>query len=340
MQLYLFILRRLILLIPVFLGISVITFVISHVVPGDPARLAAGLEAREEQVERVRRELGLDQPLWVQYAAYLGGLMRGDLGRSIYNQKPVAENLRTFFPATFELASAALLVALALGIPLGVVSAVHRNRAIDQFSRVVALLGIAFPVFWVGIVLLLVFYFRLGWFPGGGRAEAIILLQQPHAPITGLLTVDALLAGNWPVWRDALWHLVLPAFCLSLSPLARVTRMTRTTMAEVLAEAYVTTARAKGLWERRVVYKHALRNALIPTVTLVGIASGYLLGGSVLVETIFSWPGLGRYAFDAITLLDFQAIMGITLFAAVVFVLVNLLVDILYIALDPRIRYQ
>ncbi|MGQ0569672.1 MAG: ABC transporter permease [Armatimonadota bacterium] len=339
MKLSLYILRRLVLLIPVFLGISVITFTLSRVVPGDPARLAAGLEAREEQVERIRSEFGLDQPLSVQYARYARRLLRGDLGQSIFNQQPVRDNLRRFFPATFELAAAALVLALLLGIPLGVVSAVHKDRSVDQFSRVVALLGIAFPVFWVGIVLLLVFYFRLGWFPGGGRVDAPIFLQQPVPSLTGLLTIDALITGNWSVWRNALWHLALPAFCMSLSPLARVTRMTRTTMAEVLHEMYVTTARAKGLHERRVVYKHALRNALIPTVTLVGIASGYLLGGSVLVETIFSWPGLGRYAFDSITLLDFQAIMGITLLATVVFVITNLIVDVLYVLLDPRIRY-
>jgi peptide/nickel transport system permease protein len=323
----------------VFVGISVIAFTLSRIEPGDPARLVAGLEAREDQVERVRTELGLDRPLAAQYLAYARGLLRGDLGRSIFNQRPVSANIRAFLPATFELAAAALLLALALGIPLGVISAVHKDRAVDQFSRVVALLGIAFPVFWIGIVLLLLFYFRLGWFPGGGRVDSHLLLARPVPPITGLLTLDALLRGNWPVWRDALWHVALPAFCLALSPLARITRMTRTTMAEVLHEAYVQTARAKGLQERHVVYKHALRNALIPTVTLVGIASGYLLGGSVLVETIFSWPGLGRYAFDAITLLDFQSIMGITLLAAGVFVTVNLIVDILYVALDPRIRY-
>jgi peptide/nickel transport system permease protein len=308
-------------------------------VPGDPARLAAGLEAREEQVQRLRAELGLDRPMYLQYLSYAGGLLRGDLGRSIFNGQPVGENLRRFFPATFELAVAALALALALGIPLGVLSAVHRNRAIDQVGRVVALLGIAFPVFWIGIVLLLVFYFHLGWFPGGGRVATSLVMGAQVRPITGLLLLDAAMAGQWTVWRNAAWHLVLPASCLALSPLARITRMTRTTMAEVLSEAYVTTARAKGLRERIVVYRHALRNALIPTVTLVGIATGYLLGGSVLVETIFSWPGLGRYAFDAVTLLDFQAIMGITLLAALIFVLATLIVDLLYVLLDPRIRY-
>jgi peptide/nickel transport system permease protein len=328
------------LLVPVFVGVSIITFTLSRVIPGDPARLAAGLEAREDQVERLRRELGLDRPLAAQYVAYLRDLTRGNLGRSIFNQMPVRDNLRTFFPATVELTVASLILALLVGIPLGVVSSVHRNQLIDQLTRIGALLGIAFPVFWVGIVLLLVFYFHLGWFPSGGRASATLLLQLPVASRTGLLTIDALMAGNWAVLKDALWHLVLPAVSLALSPLARVMRMTRSTMTEVLTEAYVTTARAKGLPERRVLYGHALRNALIPTVTLIGIATGYLLGGSVLVETIFSWPGLGKYAFDAITLLDFPAVMGITLLATVVFVLVNLVVDVAYIYLDPRIRYR
>ncbi len=322
-----------------FFGISAITFTLSRVVPGDPARLAAGLEAREDQVQRLRRELGLDQPLPVQYLRYVRGLLAGDLGRSIFNQQPVRDNLARFFPATFELAAASLVLALALGIPLGVISAVHKDRSIDLLNRVAALLGIAFPVFWIGIILLLIFYFKLGWFPGGGRVDPSLLLAHPVPPVTGLLTLDALITRNWAVMGNALWHLVLPAVCLSLSPLARVMRMTRATMAEVLTEAFVNTARAKGLSERRVVYKHALKNAMIPTITLIGIATGYLLGGSVLVETIFSWPGLGRYAFEAITLLDFQAIMGITLLATVIFVTVNLAVDVLYVSLDPRITY-
>lgn len=334
-----YLLRRILLLIPVMFGVSIITFALSHVVPGDPARLALGVEANEKQVKRLRAELGLDQPLPVQYVTYIRDLSRGDLGQSILNQKPVRENLSTFFPATMELALTSLALALLLGVPLGVLSAVHKDGPFDHLSRIGALLGIAFPVFWVGIVLLLIFYFKLGWFPSSGRVEPQLLLQFPVRRITGLLTIDALLTGNWPVLRNALWHLALPAFSLSLSTLARVVRMTRTTMVEVLSENYVTTARAKGLTERRVVYWHALKNAMIPTVTIVGIAFGYLLGGSVLVETIFGWPGLGKYAFDSITYLDFPAIMGITLLATFVFLTVNLLVDVFYVYLDPRIRY-
>jgi peptide/nickel transport system permease protein len=332
--------RRLLYLIPVLFGVSLITFTLSRVVPGDPARLASGLEASEAQVQRLREELGLDRPLHEQYLHYVGRLLVGDFGVSIFNKQPVRSNLAVFFPATLELSLAALLMSLVVGIPLGVLSAVHKDGWIDQLGRVAALLGIAFPVFWVGIVLLLVFYFRLGWFPSSGRVNPQVFLQQPVAPITGLLTVDALLGANWPVLRNALWHLALPAFSLALSTLARVTRMTRATMIEVLSEAYITTARAKGLPPRRLLYAHALRNAMIPTVTIIGISFGYLLGGSVLVETVFSWPGLGKYAFDAITYLDFPAIMGITLLSTLVFLLVNLLVDVLYVRLDPRIRYE
>jgi peptide/nickel transport system permease protein len=322
------------------LGVSIITFILSHVAPGDPARLASGIEAQEEQVQRLRAELGLDQPLPVQYLGYLRRLLTGDLGASILNKVPVRDNLAEFFPATLELALAALVVALVCGIPLGVLAAVHQDGWIDHLSRLGALAGIAFPVFWVAIVLVLLFYFRLGWFPSSGRVDPQLILQYPVHSRTGLLTVDALLSGNWFVLRDALWHLALPAFSLALSTLARVMRMTRTTMIEVLNEAYMTTAQAKGLTKRRVLYVHALRNALIPTTTIVGLAFGYLLSGSVLVETVFGWPGLGKYAFDSITYLDFPAIMGITLLSTLVFLAVNLLVDILYVRLDPRIRYE
>jgi peptide/nickel transport system permease protein len=339
MSLQAYIIRRIVLLIPVLFGVSLITFTLSHVMPGDPARLASGIEADEAQVQRLRVELGLDQPLPLQYVTYVRHLLQGDLGKSILNNLPVRENLARFFPATLELALASLVIALALGIPLGVLAAVRKDGLFDHLSRLGALLGIAFPVFWVGIVLLLIFYFKLGWFPSSGRVDPEILLQYPVRTGTGLLTIDALLSGAWPVLASTLWHLVLPAFSLSLSTLARVARMTRTTMIEALSEAYVMTARAKGLPERRVVYGHALRNAMIPTVTIIGIAFGYLLGGSVLVETIFGWPGLGGYAFDAILYLDFPSIMGITLLATVVFLTANLLVDLVYVYLDPRIHY-
>lgn len=332
--------RRLFLLVPVLVAITLLTFFLSHVVPGDPARLIAGLNASEEQVARLREELGLDASLPEQYGVYMRGLLSGDLGIALVNGQPVTENLSTYFPATVELALAALVLSLALGIPLGVLSAVHKGGVIDHVSRLIALVGVALPVFWLGIVLVLVFYFQLGWFPSGERVGAEIAIEHPLKPLTRLVTVDALLTGNWTVLVSALWHLALPAFTLSLATLARVVRTTRTSMVEVLSQPYIMTARGKGVPERRVIYVHALRNALIPVVTIVGIAFGYLLGGAVLVEQIFNWPGLGKYAVDSITFLDYNSILGVTLLATVSFIAVNLLVDVAYARLDPRIRLQ
>ena len=340
MSLQIYILRRAAFLIPVCVGVSIITFVLSHVIPGDPARLASGLEAHEEQVQALRMELGLDQSIPVQYGMYVSRLVQGDLGVSIINHRPIWDNLKIFFPATLELSLASLFLSLLVGIPLGVLSALYKDAMWDHLSRVGALLGIAFPVFWVGIVLLLVFYYKLDWFPSGGRVDTHLVLREPVPTMTGLLTMDALLARNWLVLGSALWHLTLPAISLSLSTLARIARMTRTAMVEVLNEPYITTARSMGLRERRVLYAHALRNAMIPTTTIVGISFGYLLGGSVLVETIFAWPGLGKYAFESIIYMDFPAIMGVTLLATLVFLSTNLIVDICYMVLDPRIRYE
>jgi peptide/nickel transport system permease protein len=335
-----YIARRVLLLIPVLFAITLITFTLSHVIPGDPARLVSGLDATEEQVQRLREELGLDRPLPVQYGIYVRGLLEGDLGRSLVNGAPVRDNLGDFFPATLELALAALVLALIVGVPLGVVSAVHKDGPVDHLSRLLALAGVAMPVFWIGIILLLVFFFHLGWFPSGGRVDALVAIEHPLPDITGLLTIDSLLTGNWSLLKDAVWHLALPAFTLSLATLARVVRITRTSMLEALNQPYIATARAKGLPERRVIYVHALKNALIPVVTILGIATGFLLGGSVLVEKIFAWPGMGKYAFDSITFLDYNSILGVTLLATVVFIGVNLAVDVVYAYLDPRIRLR
>lgn len=332
--------RRILLLVPVVLVVTFITFFLSHVVPGDPARLVAGINAPQEQVERLRAELGLDQPVFEQYRTYMGDLLSGDLGVALSNGEPVADNLDRAFPATLELALAALAIATLLGVPLGVVAAARRGRAADHVSRLIAVLGVSLPVFVVGIVLVLVFYYELGLFPSGGRVSSDVVAEHPLQQVTGLVTVDALLAGNFPVFFDALWHLVLPAFALALATLARVVRTTRTSMVEVLREPYVATARAKGVPEWRVIWWHALRNALIPVVTILGIAFGYLLGGALLVEEIFAWPGIGSYALDAIRRLDYNSIQGVTLIATMAFVLANLAVDLLYARLDPRIRLR
>ncbi|WP_320671767.1 ABC transporter permease [Patulibacter defluvii] len=333
-----FTLRRVLLLIPVLLVVTLVTFFLSHVVPGDPARLVAGLNAPQSQVDRMRHELGLDRPIVEQYGSYMSDLAQGDLGEALSNGETVAANLEEAFPATLELALAALAISILVGVPLGVIAAARRGRFVDHVSRLIAILGVALPVFVIGIVLLLLLYYELGIFPSGNRVSTEVVAAHPLRQVTGLITVDALLAGNFRVFVDALWHLALPAFALSLATVARVVRTTRTSMVEVLREPYVATARAKGVPERRVIWRHALRNALIPVATIVGISFGYLLGGALLVEQIFDWPGLGSYALTSIRQLDYNSIQGITLIATLAFVLVNLAVDLLYARLDPRIR--
>jgi peptide/nickel transport system permease protein len=321
----------------VLVGVSVLTFFIAHVVPGDPVLVALGEHAREDQVLAYRRAYGLDRPVPVQYAAYVRRLLTGDLGISIRTRRPVAEDLREFLPATIELGTSAWLIALVLGIPAGILSAVFKDRTFDHVSRIGALIGASLPVFWLGLLLLATFYYRLRWFPGPGRLDIAL---SPPTFRTGLLLVDAVLARDPQALRDAASHLVLPALTLGLFSTAVIARMTRSAMLEVLYQDYVRTARAKGLPERRVVALHALKNAMIPTLTIIGISFGSLLSGAVLTETIFAWPGLGRYATTSAISLDFPAVMGVTLVVAVVYTLMNLLVDVIYARLDPRVRYE
>ncbi|MBK8021251.1 MAG: ABC transporter permease [Chloroflexi bacterium] len=337
MSLSRFILRRLFLLIFMLLGVTVLTFFLARVVPGDPAQMMAGMRASQEQVENMRARLGLDRPLPEQFANYLGDLMRGDLGTSIMNKREVTDNLRQFFPATVELALAAFAIAALIGLPLGVLAALYKDRWVDQLSRAVALAGIAFPSFWLGIVLILIFFFHFGWLPAGRRADVSSMLS--YTPITNLLLVDSLLTGNGKLFGDALSHLVLPAITLALGPLARFMRFTRAVLLEELHKPYVLTAHGKGLRASVVLRRHTLRNALIPTVTVMGLSIGYMFSGSVLVETIFNWPGLGQYAYDAVFNLDYPSIVGVTLLTTVVFMLINLIIDITYAYLDPRIRF-
>ncbi len=319
------------------LAVTIVTFFLSRVVPGDPAQMMAGLRSSREQVENMRVRLGLDRPLVEQFFIYMGDLLRGDLGKSIMNSRPVLDNLKQFFPATIELTLFAFLVAALVGVPLGVLAAVNKDRWIDQATRIGALAGIAFPSFWLGIVLILVFFFYLGWLPGGRRAEVSVVLG--HKPVTNLLLVDSVLAGNWTLFQDALRHLLLPAITLAFGPLARFMRFTRAIMLEEMRKSYILTAHSKGLRNSVVIRRHALRNALIPIVTVMGLAIGYMLSGSVLVETIFNWPGLGQYAFDAVYNLDYPSIVGVTLLTTVVFLLTNLAIDVAYAYLDPRIRF-
>src|SRR5574341_192 len=321
----------------VLLGVSVLTFFIAHVVPADPVVVALGEHAREDQIQAYRRAYGLDRPIGVQYVIYIRRLATGDLGISIRTRRPVADDLREFLQATVELGGTAWVIALLLGIPAGILSAVYKDRIFDHLSRIGALIGASMPVFWLGLLLLGTFYYRLRWLPGPGRLD-VSAIGPPSR--TGLLLVDAALAADWPGLSNALRHLVLPALTLGLFSTAVIARMTRSAMLEVLYQDYIRTARAKGLARARVVLRHALRNAMIPTLTVVGISFGNLLSGAVLTETIFAWPGLGRYATTSAISLDFPAVMGVTLVVAVLYTVVNLLVDILYARLDPRVRYE
>ncbi|HXF64662.1 MAG TPA: ABC transporter permease, partial [Caldilineaceae bacterium] len=284
-----------------------------------------------------REQLGLDLPVWQQYFNYVGRLLRGDLGASIRTRRPVADDLRDFLPATIELSLAALLVSLFLGIPLGMLAALRRNSWLDGAARLLALVGGSLPIFYLGLLLLGLFYRQLRWLPGPGRLDSTL---QPPTTITGLYTVDSLLTGNWPVLQNSLYHLILPALTLGYFSTAVLLRMTRSAMLEVLNQDYVRTARAKGLRERVVIWRHVLKNALPPVLTVTGITFGSLLSGAVLTETIFNWPGLGRYATTSVTSLDFPAVMGVTLVAAIIYPVVNTLVDIGYHLVDPRVRME
>jgi peptide/nickel transport system permease protein len=331
-----YIARRLIWTLFVIVGITLFTFTISHLIPADPARLAAGIDATEDQVAIMREMMGLNRPIPEQYGRYLVGLARGDLGISIRNRRSVAQDIRTFFPATLELTALTMLVYVLLGVPLGVLAALRRGRPTDFLLRFGAVAGDGMPSFWLALVLQLLFFRELGWLPSGGRLDPIMDIP-PH--VTGLLTLDSLISGQWPAFWDVLHHMVLPTIALVLGRLAVAVRITRRSFLTVLGQDYIRTARAKGLEFRSVVWRHAMKNALIPIVTILSLQVGWLLSGTVLIEIIFSWPGLGRYALESIAFLDFPAIMGVTLVVSLVFVLINLVVDVLYTFLDPRIQY-
>ncbi len=327
--------RRFLELVPVFFGVLLVVFVIAHLTPGDPVQIALGEHATPEAMERLRKELRLDEPLPVQFVKYLGQVMRGDLGRSIQTNERVILELSTRFPATIELTFAAMLIATVVGVFTGVVAAARQNSWFDGASMVTALFGFSMPIFWLGIMLILLFAAYLGWFPISGRLDYTIDLARR----TNLYIVDGILSGNWVAVGNALHHLVLPAVTLSTVPLAIIARMTRSSLLEVLRQDYVRTARAKGLSEGKVVTRHALKNAFIPVITVIGLNVGSLLGGAILTETIFAWPGVGRLVVDAIFARDYPLVQGTVLVIALVFVIVNLLVDLSYAYLDPRIRY-
>ncbi|HYM97386.1 MAG TPA: ABC transporter permease [Candidatus Sulfotelmatobacter sp.] len=329
--------RRLAALVLLGLGITFVAFVLTELVPGDPAAANLGQRAIADPaaVKAFREHYGLDKPLPVQYVLYLEHLANGDLGQSEQSHRPVRTDLGEYIPATAELAVTSILIAFVLGIGLGILSAVRRNRLTDQVLRVLSLGGISMPTFWLALVALYVFFFKLGWVPGSGRLDPGVL-PAPH--VTGLYTVDALLAGQFDVLGNAVQHLILPAFVLAAYNVGLLTRFTRSAVLEVINNDYIQAARAKGLPERTVISRHVLRAALPPIITVGGLAFANVMTGTVLVESIFAWPGIGQYAFHSATTLDLPAIMGVSLFVAVVYIIVNFVVDILYGVVDPRFR--
>jgi peptide/nickel transport system permease protein len=337
-----FLAERVVRLVAVLFAITVVSFLFMQAIPGDPVTLRLGEHASPVEVAHLRAELGLDRPGYVQLGRYLGAVAHGDLGASVFDAQPVVEKLAQYFPATLELTLSAMLFAIVIGIPAGVLAAVHHRSAIDVLTIIGTLIGVSIPVFWLGWILVYLFAVvpwqvaGLNLFPISGRISLTYFVPAR----THLIIVDALLAGNGRAALDALWHLVLPAITLGTIPLAIVAKITRSGMLDVLSADYVRTARAKGLDQRTVVFKHALRNALIPIITVLGLQTGLLLGGAVLTESVFAWPGVGRLAFEAISNRDMPLINGCILLFATVFVVVNTLVDLLYAVANPRIRYS
>jgi peptide/nickel transport system permease protein len=329
-----YILRRFLSLIVVLLGVSFIAFFFVHLIPGDPAQAMLGERATAESVARMRQEMGLNDPLAVQYWRYLSRLVTGDLGQSIHTNNPVSVDFASRFPATVELSVMAMLIAVLVGVPAGMLAATHRNSVFDLLSTGGALVGISMPVYWLGLMLIWFFAIQMHWFPPGGRLDVGV---QFH-PVTNYFVLDAIMTGNLPALGNALWHLALPALTLSTIPMAIIARMTRSSFLEALGQDYVRTARSKGLRESIVSRRHVLKNAALPVVTVVGLQTGLLLSGSVLTESIFSWPGIGRWIYDSIQWRDYPVIQSMLLVVAGLFVVVNLVVDLLYAVLDPRVR--
>jgi peptide/nickel transport system permease protein len=329
----LFVLRRVLLTGLMLFGLVCITFVVSNVAPSDPAALAAGPDATRDMVETIRVEYGLDRPLPEQFLRYVGGLLTGDLGRSIVTTRPVLQDLARFFPATLELVLLSMTFGVLVGVPMGMVSAVLKNRAPDHATRFVAVSLVALPAFWFGILLQLLFSVQLEWLPTSGRMDV-----APPPFVTGMLLVDSLLVAEWESFGNALSHAILPALVLSFPCLASILRVNRAEMIEVLSADYVTAAKAHGISRLRVICVHALRNAMLPTLAIVGLRWGWMLGSTVLVETVFDWPGIGLYAVSSAIAGDFKPVMGVTLLIGLNFMIANLIVDLLYGVLDPRLR--
>jgi ABC-type dipeptide/oligopeptide/nickel transport system permease component len=331
-----YIIRKLLLLMPVLFGVTLATFMVMHLFTTDPTEMILGQHATTQRVEALREELGLNKPIYVQFGDYLSNALQGDLGKSVITKTSITDELMRRFPATVELALTAIFIATIMGILLGVISAVKQNSIYDYGTMVTALMGVSMPIFWLGLMMIILFSVILGWLPASGR---IGIGMQPET-ITGLYLVDALLTGDMGAFINAFEHLIMPALALGSYSTAIIARMTRATMLETIRQDYIRTARAKGLTEKVVIFKHALRNALIPVVTVIGLQMGALLGGAVLTETVFSWPGIGSYLVEGIMVSDYPRVQGAVLLVGTIFVLVNLLVDVLYSYLDPRIQHM
>jgi len=338
--------------LPTLIGVTFVIFMFQRLIPGDPAVAMLGEHATQENVERIREQFGLNRPLFLdrealvqgdlpgffnsQYIRYLGRLVRFDLGNSIHRRIPVAETLMLRFPATVELAFLSMLIAIIIGLPVGIASAARRNSVIDGVTMIGSLVGVSMPIFWLGLMEIMLFAVFLKWLPAGGRLSSGVEVET----ITHLILVDSLLTGNIKAFIDALQHIIMPAMALATIPMAIIARMTRSSMLDVLQEDYIRTARAKGLVERVVLFRHALKNAFLPVITIIGLQAGTLLAGAVLTETIFSWPGIGKWVYDSILGRDYPIVQGGTLLIAIIFLFINLLVDISYAWLDPRIHYD
>ncbi|MBC8447949.1 MAG: ABC transporter permease [Chloroflexi bacterium] len=356
-----YIVRRLISLIPTLLGVTILVFLFIHLIPGDPAIVMLGEHAAVENVERIREQLGLNKPLLLnleapvqafrgeisvgegakgffdsQYFGFLGRLLRGDLGRSVHEKTPIADLLKLKFPATVELSLLSMFFAIAVGIPAGIISATRRNSIFDGISMVGSLMGVSMPIFWLGLMLIYFFGVKLGWLPTYGRFPVDLSLAR----VTGLYTIDSIIAGDAQALGLALKHLVMPSVALGTIPMAIIARMTRSAMLEVLQEDYIRTAYAKGLNERTVIMRHALKNAFLPVITIIGLQIGGLLAGAIMTETIFSWPGVGKWVYDAILARDYPVVQVAVLVITLVIALVNLLVDVSYGFLNPKIRFE
>jgi ABC-type dipeptide/oligopeptide/nickel transport system permease component len=321
-------------LIPTLIFVTFVTFLISQTLPGDPISLALGPEATQADKQELAKKWNLDRPFLTQYGLYIGRLFLGDWGMSIQTKRPVLDDLKAFFPATFELTLVSMIIASFAGVITGTIAAVRFKKIQDYAVRFYAMLGASIPVFWLGLVLIFIFYYKLEWLEGAGRIRSSV---QPPEFLTGMYILDSLLTMDWAAFKSAVAHILLPAITLSFPVAGIIARQTRASMMEVLGENYIRYAVARGLDERTVIYKHAIKNALIPIVTVVGVLYGLNLAGAVLTETVFSWPGIGRYTVQSILFLDFQPIMGVALLTTLVYTVINLVVDVIYFFLDPRI---